>query len=408
MNTHLVENHTHPISEVRPWLWVMWVVWLPFIIPSFLDLFSVQRPALKLILSLGGAVLFIALYLAAAWYIARYLLTTNPANTRRTTITWSFIAALTLLSFVLSLYDGEHWQNLFIFSIAIAGGLLYDWRVVLVVCLFVALTLLSGTLAAASWNTTRATLLLVSTVGATSTLIIRYAIVHRQLRQMREELVARLAVSDERLRIARDLHDLLGHNLSLIALKSELARRLVETAPERAISEIREVEAVAREALREVRETISGYRQPTLASELAAAQEILSAAGISCTCEVLPVTVPVTLEAVLAWTVREGATNIIRHSRATACSIQVTQDEQQVSVNVTDNGTGRKESAANPANDGYARLSQRPGTSSGLKGLSERVAAYGGVLEAASLPAGGFRLLVTLPLTAPVTLQAAQ
>ena len=102
-----------------------------------------------------------------------------------------------------------------------------------------------------------------------------------QLRAAREEL-ARRAVAEERLRFARDLHDLLGHSLSLITLKSELAGRLLPAAPERAATEVREVEQVARRALREVREAVAGYRQPTLGEELIGARELLAAAGIAC------------------------------------------------------------------------------------------------------------------------------
>ena len=142
--------------------------------------------------------------------------------------------------------------------------------------------------------------------------------------------IARLAVMTERLRIARDLHDLLGHNLSLIALKSELAKRLVNVAPERAIVEISDVENLARTTLQEVREAVSAFRQPTLKSELNAAQEILAAAGISYHFDgndSIIDALPTTIEAVLSWTVREGVTNVIRHSRAHQCTIRVTRDK---------------------------------------------------------------------------------
>ena len=137
-----------------------------------------------------------------------------------------------------------------------------------------------------------------------------------KLNQTRAEL-ARMAVADERLRISRDLHDLLGHSLSLIALKSELAGRTIESDPQRAAREIAEVEAVARRSLADVRQAVTGYRQPSLAAELAAARRMLASAGIDCRVDA-PGTydLPPEVDALLAWTVREAATNVVRHSGA--------------------------------------------------------------------------------------------
>jgi len=180
--------------------------------------------------------------------------------------------------------------------------------------------------------------------------------------------IARLAVMTERLRIARDLHDLLGHNLSLIALKSELARRLVNVAPERAIVEISDVENVARTTLQEVREAVSAFRQPTLKSELSAAQEILAAAGISYQFDgddSMINALPTTIEAVLSWTVREGVTNVIRHSRAHQCIIHVTRNAQEIAIEIIDDGAGAS----------IMNISDSEGN--GLRGLNERVEILG-------------------------------
>jgi two-component system, NarL family, sensor histidine kinase DesK len=204
----------------------------------------------------------------------------------------------------------------------------------------------------------------------------------------REE-ITRLAVTTERLRIARDLHDLLGHNLSLIALKSELARRLVSVAPERAIVEIRDVENVARTTLQEVREAVSAYRQPTLKSELQAAQEILAAAGIAYRYdgdESMIDSLPTTIEAVLSWTVREGVTNVIRHSRAHQCTIRVTRDAQEIGIEVIDDGAG------------VSSFNSSDIEGNGLRGLAERVEKLGGRYEASPRVGGGFLLAVSVPL----------
>jgi two-component system sensor histidine kinase DesK len=197
------------------------------------------------------------------------------------------------------------------------------------------------------------------------------------------------AVAEERLRFARDLHDLLGHSLSLIVLKSELAGRLQQVNAERATGEIRDVEGVAREALREVRAAVAGYRQPTLATELPGARIMLAAAGIACDIDDAAEDVPRAADAVLAWTVREGVTNVIRHSNARRCTVSVTRLEEVASVEITDDGRGP---VLAPMPDATGK------SGSGLAGLAERATAHGGSCEAGCRAGGGFRLFVSLPL----------
>jgi len=163
----------------------------------------------------------------------------------------------------------------------------------------------------------------------------------RELHVAREEL-ARQAVTEERLRMARDLHDLLGHTLSLITLKSELAGRLIERNPLAATQEIREVECVARQGLREMREAVAGYRQLNLRSELDGAHQILEAAGIACTIEYADRTLPAAIDTALAWAVREGVTNVIRHSRAGFCLIRISSTADYARAEVSNDGS-RKE-----------------------------------------------------------------
>jgi len=226
-------------------------------------------------------------------------------------------------------------------------------------------------------------------IGIGMIAVSRLVITVRELQAARREiaqLAAAEAVARERLRFARDLHDLLGHSLSSIALKSELAGRLLPAAPERAAAEVRDIESVARRSLREVREAVSGYRQPALDEELNGAREMLHAAGIACGIENDVSDLPNAMDTVLAWTVREGVTNVIRHSRAGRCEIRITQDGEEIHAEVKDDGYGSP-----PEHEGI-----RPG-GSGLSGLAERVAASGGEIEAGSLPEGGFRLHVSLP-----------
>jgi two-component system sensor histidine kinase DesK len=210
---------------------------------------------------------------------------------------------------------------------------------------------------------------------------------NRELQAARTEL-ASLAVAEERSRIARDLHDSLGHSLSVIALKSELARRVLRDDPARAAAEIGDVEQAARDALAAVRETVSGYRVPSLAVELAGARTALLAAGIEGVVEPAPDGLPRDVDAVLGWAVREGVTNVLRHSDASSAAIRVRADGPRRSVEVVDDGMGaHAPDAADP----------RPGT--GLEGLRERARMLGGAVEAGPLPERGFRLLVTVPLS---------
>lgn len=220
----------------------------------------------------------------------------------------------------------------------------------------------------------------------------------RNLRETRAEL-ARMAVADERLPIARDLHDLLGHSLSLITLKAELAGRVVGTDPDRAAREIADLEAVARRSLGEVRAAVTSYRQPSLAAELAAARQMLAAAGMEGqvhapeSFDLAPET-----EALLAWTVREGVTNVVRHSGARTATIIITVTGDEVAAEVTDDGAGPAWDHGRDARDhGPGEL--EPGElGSGLAGLAERARAAGAGISAGEGRGGnGFRLRVRVP-----------
>ena len=197
---------------------------------------------------------------------------------------------------------------------------------------------------------------------------------YRALAEARAEL-ARLAAENERFRIARDLHDLLGHSLTTITVKAGLARRLGEADPALALPEIAAVEALARRSLADVRAAVANYRDVTLAGELATGRELLRAAGITAD---LPRAVDVVDPAhheLFGWVVREGFTNIVRHAHATSCAVRLAAS----SVEIVDDGVG---GAAGPGN--------------GLSGLRERMAAAGGVVEAGPLHPAGWRLRASL------------
>ncbi len=229
------------------------------------------------------------------------------------------------------------------------------------------------------------------------------------LRRTRAEL-ARAAAAEERLRIARDLHDLLGHSLSLITIKAELAGRLMRADPDRAATEIAELESVARQSLSDVREAVAGFRQPDLAGELVAARQLLDAAGIATDISAADTAgLARDVDSALAWAVREGATNVVRHSRATKVAIKVSRGSATVVAEISDNGPAAPEgNEAGPAlpaartneHDGRAVSRARPVFGgSGLAGLAERVRSLGGELAAGSVEPKGFLLRVVVPLS---------
>src|SRR3954451_7125886 len=191
---------------------------------------------------------------------------------------------------------------------------------------------------------------------------------------------ARLAVAEERNRFARDLHDILGHSLTVITVKAELANRLLDVDPARARAELGDLERLSRDALADVRRTVEGYRDLTLPGELARAREALRAADIDANLPNSTDEVPSELRELFAWTVREGVTNVIRHSGATTCTVRLAATR----VEVTDDGVG-----PGGRRDGTAR----PGH--GLEGLRERAAAAGAALATRARQPSGFELSVT-------------
>jgi two-component system, NarL family, sensor histidine kinase DesK len=283
----------------------------------------------------------------------------------------------------LTIADRPDWSLLFYYVVALAGlRLARPWNFVGVVgTAVVAWT--ATAIGGAHSGATSATGLGLLGIGAAMTAMGELMRANRDLHEARAE-VARLAVADERVRFARDLHDLLGHSLSVIAIKSELARRRLPGDPEAAAAEVGDIEKVTREALREVREAVSGYRRPILDNELAGARTALDAAGISTTIERPDGELPPEVEAVLAWTVREAATNVIRHSGARNSAIRVAEAPEEASVEVVDDGRG---------------VNGSQGQGSGLIGLEERLRAAGGRLEAGPREDGpGFRVRAVLPV----------
>ncbi|NMO32895.1 sensor histidine kinase [Streptomyces sp. GMY01] len=207
----------------------------------------------------------------------------------------------------------------------------------------------------------------------------------RELRAAREEL-ARRAVEEERLRFSRDLHDLLGHTLSVIVVKSEAARRLAPRSMDAALSQITDIESVGRQALTEIREAVTGYREGSLSTELDRARSALTAAGIEPVVRRSGPPLTPQTEALLGWVVREAVTNAVRHSGAARCEITVAGAAERVRLTVSDDGRGAAAVAATPGVGG-----------TGLKGLTERLATAGGSLTAGPSARGGFTVTAELP-----------
>jgi two-component system sensor histidine kinase DesK len=191
--------------------------------------------------------------------------------------------------------------------------------------------------------------------------------------------VEHLAKVAERERIARDLHDVLGHTLSLITLKAELARKLVDRDPGRAKQEMQDVETTSRAALADVREAIRGYRSDGIFAELARARAALETAGVAVECDTDRVALSPEQESVLSLALREAVTNVVRHADASRCNVSLKRSEALCTLEISDDGCG----AAGPEGNG-------------LRGMRERLEALGGSLRL--LTSNGTRLIIDLPL----------
>ncbi len=378
-------------SGVTFYLWRLYQhAWLVCLFFPLVSLVREPPATFRLVLGLVALLVFAVSY---TWLMWPHPASQGAQARARSRFSFLLFVALSLLVLVFSLVYGPAWLWLFIGVSAIAGVLLPMRSAFAAVVLFTLLPLfiavgMNGGIAGVDWWWLIALMLLVRGLGLDMIGITRMGSAIRELHTARGEL-ARLAVIEERLRLSRDLHDLLGQTLSMITLKSELARHLITEEPERCAQELSEIERVARQTLREAREAVAGYRQPTLPSELEGARQLLEAAGIEYQIEPLTQALPPAFDAALAWTVREGVTNVIRHSRARHCLIQLTQKNGQACAEVLNDG-GQRERMESTV---------RPGL--GLAGLRERVSALGGHMEAGSLTLLSkehFRLRVDLPI----------
>ncbi|MFI1756599.1 sensor histidine kinase [Streptomyces sp. NPDC020571] len=361
---------------------VMWTaIWLAYLSAPVSDLLHGGHAVGVRILGWAGLAAFVT------WYM---LLLFRTGRRERTKLVLGSLAVLAAQSTLLALTLGREWLVLFVY-VAIASGAALPLRLARWTIPGASALLTAVALAVPGGTSFIAGLLLPALLGGFAMTGVRELV--RTTLALREAraTVAQLAANEERLRLARDLHDLLGHSLSLITLKSELAGRMLPAHPDKAAQQVADIEQVSRQALVDVREAVTGYRRARLATELAGAKVALTAAGVAAELPGEPdlAGVPEESETALAWALREAVTNVVRHSGARRCVVELlerqTLDGAVLELSVEDDGSGRPASAHTPGN--------------GLTGLTERLAKAGGTLEAGAAHRG-FRLVARVPAAA--------
>jgi two-component system sensor histidine kinase DesK len=352
------------------------VVGLLFLVGPIADLAGGSLSAVRTTAIVAALCLFVSLYLALV-PPARFLTRKGERAVRTALLALAALAVIPL-----ALGAPQSFVLLFAYVVAAAGVALPSWAAVAATCAVAAAGGLWLSTDGAPGATIASYVVAIVAVGWLMAAIGSLMRAYSGLRRAQSDL-ARLAVSEERVRIAGDLHDLLGHTLSVIALKSELAARLVETDPRKAQDELEEIQVVTRQALAEVREAVQGYRRLAVADALDGARAALTTAGIECRVESSIGALDADVEDVLAWTVREATTNVLRHSSASECAISIVGEPGRVVLRVEDDGAG----AGDPS-----------GGSAGLAGIARRADRLDGSLEAGPRPGGGFGLQLVLPL----------
>jgi two-component system, NarL family, sensor histidine kinase DesK len=352
-----------PLRSWRYWFDYDHTIWLVYLVFWFIQPVLGHEPLSK----------WLFLFLALALFIPFYLLAhRGPRRFRRLFVLAMFVIGMVYVPINLSAW------GVFIFTAASIPEVSESINTVIALLL-----LQSAAIVAESW------LLHLSawvwTLGVGFTLFMgmnrlrmrQKGKADAKLRMAHEE-IEQLAKTAERERIARDMHDILGHSLSLIVLKSELAGRLLETQPARAALEIAEIEVAARQALGEVRKTITGYRSEGFASELTRAAEVLGTAGVRLHRPARAPYLTPRHEATLSLVLREAVTNIVRHAGASECSIELSTADDRTQLVIADDGRGDIRQEGN-----------------GLRGMRERVQELGGSLSLESHR--GTRLQIELP-----------
>ena len=323
------------------------LVWLIYLLTIFIQPAMSRAGAMEWTLTIAGVAVFLPLYFRGYWVRGNQAIV--------------IIAAITALG-VLFLPFNQSGGVFFIYAAAFAFQAGRSPRPVVVIATIVVIcTIQSLVLGMAMYQWVWAVIFSVLIGGIN----IHYERVRRDNWKIRlaQDEIERLARIAERERIARDLHDLLGHTLSVIILKSELASKLAERDPAKSVDEIRDVERISREALSEVRAAVRGYRSAGLRGEIASIRSALQDAGVQLVVDADEVSLSAEQESVLALALREASTNVLRHARASRCELTLRTDGRNVVLRVSDDGKG----------------GGHEGT--GIKGMRERVEEAGGTLR---------------------------
>jgi two-component system, NarL family, sensor histidine kinase DesK len=357
---HSIWYKLYPTNDEHKWMPLMW---LPFMFWFFLDPYWKHAGPLRWTWNTLAGLFFIFLYMQAF---------SRPGRVKNISIALMLLMA----TIFLPLNGGAIGFFIYVAS-AVGFNPKLRWVVPLLVLddailMFYAYRLHMDL---ASWGSF---VLLIILVGLGNHHWAAKECARQELRLANDE-IEHLAKVAERERIARDLHDVLGHTLSLITLKSELARKLVDRDPERAKQEMQDVENTSRAALADVREAIRGYRSDGIFAELARARAALETAGVSVECNTDPLQLSPAQESVLSLALREAVTNVVRHAEARRCNVTLKRSETLCTLEVSDDGRG----VAGPEGNG-------------LRGMRERLEALGGSLQL--LTSNGTRLIIDLPL----------
>ncbi|HEY6593554.1 MAG TPA: sensor histidine kinase [Asanoa sp.] len=362
------------------WGWLAGAVWL-FYLGQPLGTILNHPAGVARTVSLVALVAFGVVYVAAFVWKRRYRGWQAPVPWPRAAAWLLALLALGLLTIPAA---GGDWMVTLVY-VAASTMLLLPPRIGLPIVALLVLTPLLLPFAVPAWQP-ETTLAFAIALAAFATFGVARIIEHNAQLMAAQKEIARLAVAEERNRAARDLHDILGHSLTVITVKAELAGRLLPIDPDKAATEVADLERLAREALADIRRTVGAYRETSLENELASAEAALLAAGVEAD---LPATVdgvPPARRELFGWAVREGVTNVVRHSGATRCTILILPDR----VEIMDNGRGPDDV------DGPG-----PGTAphgNGLRGLRERAEQAGAALTVGRATAGpGFVLRVSVP-----------
>jgi len=360
-----------PAGFRRGFGWLVGAVWL-FYLGQPLTTTLHHPPGVAKTVSLVALVAFAVAYVFVFAVTRNSRLTASPVPPTRA---WLWLAILFGLGLLTMPAAGGDWLVTLVYTGAAAMMMLPPRAGIAFVVGLCALAVV-GPVVVPQWHQEQGLVFAIGLAAFAVFGVTRLAEHNVQLRNAQAE-IARLAVAEERARASRDLHDILGHSLTVIAVKAELAGRLMELDPARAGTEIADVERLAREALADIRRTVGAYREVTLESELASARSALAAAGVAAELPASVDGVPPGRNELFGWAVREGVTNVVRHSGARHCTVRVGVDF----VEISDDGRGPNGETVK----GH-----------GLTGLRERAEQAGGQLAVGRTPEKGFRLRVSL------------